>query len=191
MLRVAPVLVSCMLCGLGCDELDEFKTKPDEVFHGQVIGNDRDGGTSFIRSGFAARTQMELTFDPARASAAATRSAGTIDTYRCSGDAELCPAADREPGHFAAASLDPIANLAHDSLSQYDFPGGGRLRNYILGARFTTPEDPDARSRDAMVFISLMENGSVEVRVLAQSMAGAEAEYPPVFGVFELERHKQ
>jgi hypothetical protein len=190
MTRSALVIVLLVL-GLGCDELDEFKTKSDEVFHGEVIGSDRDGGPSFIRSGFAARTLMDLTFDPARASAAESRSAGTIDTYHCSSEAERCPAADREQGHFAAAALDPIENLAHDSLSQYDFPGGGRLRNYILGSRFTTPEDPDARVRDALVFISLMENGRVEVRALAQSMAGAEAEFPPLFGVFELERRRQ
>ena len=190
---MARVLLAALVLALGCDELDEFKTEPGEVFHGDVIGNDRDGGTTFIRSGFPARTQMDLTFDPARASAAESRSAGTLDTYRCSDEADRCPSADREPGHFTDAALEPIESLAHDSLSQYDFPGGGRLRNYILGARFTTPSDPEARTRDAMVFVSLMENGRIEVRVIAASALDASGSQvaPPLFGVFPLERRKR
>jgi hypothetical protein len=190
---VASSLLLLGVASLGCEDLGTFETGPGEAFRGQVIGNQRDGGAEFIRQGFAAQTLMELTFDPARASdARRQRSAGTITTYRCRGGATECPRSEREPGHFDS-TLDPIDRLGNDALSQYDFPGGGRLRNYMFGSRFRTPGDASERLRDAMVFVSLMENGGIELRVIAQSLidaSGAEL-YPPLFGVFVLERGRR
>jgi hypothetical protein len=77
-------------------------------------------------------------------------------------------------------------------LSEYDFPGGGRLRNYMLYARSTvsTPDGPVGRS--ATVFLSLMESGSIEARVMAPSIRldGIDAA-PALFGVFVLERERK
>jgi hypothetical protein len=196
MTRCPPWVCAVVAVGLGsgCDELDEFRTGPDEVFHGQVIGGEMDGGASFVRSGFEPRTEMELTFDPELASARGPdgepRNAGAIHTYECPPQSDLCAQAQRERGHFDHARLEPIPELASDALSQYDFPGGGRLRNYMFGARFRTPGDASEQLRDAMVFISLMENGRIEARVIAQSALDAEGEplHPALFGVFALER---
>jgi hypothetical protein len=199
MTRLAALLRAALLACIayGCDELDEFRTAPGEVFHGQVIGGEMDGGVSFVRSGFEPRTEMELTFDPRRASALDARgdlrSPGEIHTYECPPDTDLCAQSEREPGHFERAPLEPIAELAHDALSEYDFPGGGRLRNYMFGARFRTPGEPAAALRDAMVFISLMENGRIEARVIAPSALDASGSQvdPALFGVFALERRKR
>ena len=57
----------------------------------------------------------------------------------------------------------------------------------FLGARFTS----DDIRRHAMVFISLMENSRVDVRVIAPSVLDDADEelHSPLFGVFVLERH--
>ena len=77
-------------------------------------------------------------------------------------------------------------------MSQYDFPGGGRIKNYIFGARFRS-EDASAPlgvARHAMVFVSLMESARVEARVIAPSVLaedGKSEAWPALFGVFMLE----
>lgn len=187
--------VALLLLG-GCDPIDDFGTAPGEVYRGEVIGSDHDGGVSFIRSGFPPHTEMELVFDVRRASSRIDPggSAGEIRTYQCPGAEEECADDERLPGQFDGAPLQRFANLTHDALSQYDFPGGGRLRNYLFGTRFTAKADLDAgtaaATRDAMVFLSLMENGKIEVRVIAQSLLAADGTElePALFGVFALER---
>ena len=182
-----------VLAGIaGCDPIDDFRTAPGEVFSGEVIGSDHDGGVSFIRSGFPARTRMELIFDVEHASSRVDPSgaAGGLRTFVCKRDVDPCPDGDREPGQLDGSPLLRVPNLTHDALSQYDFPGGGRLRNYMFGVRFAATAESPAPTRDGMVFLSLMENGKIEVRVIAQSLLaadGSEAE-PPLFGVFSLER---
>ncbi|MGD8863822.1 MAG: hypothetical protein PVI30_27660 [Myxococcales bacterium] len=183
----------------GCDDLEEFSTGDGEVFAGRVIGADTDpGDSSFIRTGFASRTEMELTFDPVAAAGFGgdelAGAVGTLSTFRCPGDTESCARDDRESGHFEQAPLEPIANLVHDALSQYDFPGGGRVRNFILGARFRSRDDDGEVRRHAMVFISLMDSGSIEARVIAPSVLSDDGDaerHPALFGVFGLERREQ
>ena len=188
----------CGLCALcACDELSEFRTDSGEIFHGEVIGSTTDpDAPSFIRQGFVSHTEMDLTFDPALARSPAgheemEEQAGTLDTYVCPPETDLCPKSQREPGPFRRAVLEPIARLNHDALSQYDFPGGGRLRNYILGAHFESETSAGGKvDRHALVFLSLMENGKVEVRVIAGSMQepDGDEQLPALFGVFALER---
>ena len=116
---------------------------------------------------------------------------GTITTFVCQTDARVCPKADRKPGHFQKATLRPIESLAHDVLSQYSFPGGSRLRNYIFGVRFDEQVDGETYFRNAMVFLSLMESGRIEVLVLSPALLdadGATEISSPLFGVFKLER---
>jgi hypothetical protein len=192
------VLITVLLLA-GCEGLERFRTRSGEVFHGEVIGSDRSGAApSFIREGFESHTEMELTFDPEAAAAAIDAGAtgpepvGTVHTYQCPPDTDLCAERRRTSGHFDHAPLEPVPQLATDALSQYDFPGGGRLRNYILGARFETTVETETHRRHAMVFLSLMENGRIEVRVIAPSVLDAEAAElaPPLFGVFSLERKR-
>ncbi|MDD9939332.1 MAG: hypothetical protein OXT09_37445 [Myxococcales bacterium] len=187
------------LCGLaGCEDLDEFRTDDGSVFHGTVLGSNTDtdsDGPSFIRRGFESHTEMEVTFDPALAAGSPAAegepaTVGTIHTYLCPPETDLCDEEERTAGRFSRAKLEPIASLEHDALSQYDFPGAGRIRNFILGARFESDAGDGSVSRHAMVFISLMENGKMEVRVIAPSVLGSEGEplHSELFGVFNLGR---
>lgn len=158
-----------VLVVFACDDLDEFRVRGDEIFAGPVLGSDSpDSGTGntgceFVLCGFAERTTLTLTeFDPAVAGGPMTQ--GRIRT---------------SDNMFDNAALLPIPGLEHDALSQYTFPGGGRVRNFMFGARFG-----DNNSRYAIVFVSLMEDGRIEVRVHAPGE-------PPddngaLFGVFRL-----
>lgn len=201
------VAFSVMFSAVGCDALNDFRTKPGEVYYGQVIGSDSaEDAPSFIREGFASRTEMELTFDPQRAALLldagtgshgrdhdAEAAPGTLHTFQCPADDAMCEKAARRQGDFDHAALESIARLTHDPLSHYDFPGGGRLRNYIFGARFSTTVGARVLQRYAMVFLSLMENGKVEVRVIAPSVLGDDGKTeltPELFGVFALQRRK-
>ena len=136
---------------VGCSDLSEYRGD----FRGTVVGTDDDAcgdgraPCSFIRRGFAAGTELDLTFDPALARSAEP---GRITT---SDDA------------FIGAPLEFIAPLEHDQLSLYQLPGGGRVRNFIFYAR------SEARgtfpARDAMVFLSLMKDSNIEARIIAGS----------------------
>jgi hypothetical protein len=181
---------------LGCDELREFRTDEGEVFHGRVIGSENvedPSQPSFIRSGFLATTVLDLTFDPAQASPPEGNgvSPGTITTYVCDDDGQsACAEDERTRGHFVAAALEPIPELSHDALGFYELPGGGRLRSYMFGARFSSGEGLFEVMRHAMVFVSLLESGRVELRIVAPSVLGSDGSelHPALFGVFSLER---
>lgn len=163
------LLIVVFACALGCDDLHKFRIGADEVFSGPVVGSDspeagvETTGCDFVLCGFPERTSLSLSdFDPEVAGGAMTR--GQITT---------------SDDTFVNAQLVQIPGLEHDALSQYTFPGGGRVRNYMLGARFG-----DAGARYAMVFVSLMEDGRIELRVHAPStQAGGE---DALFGVFRL-----
>lgn len=199
------VLVLAALLLAGCDDLDEFKTGRGTVFRGDVAGSDSaPEESSFIRKGFASHTRMELEFDPYATGLSLdgerTRAAapGRVHTYACGANQPDCAAQDGEAGPFDHARLEPIENLTHDSLSEYTFPGGGRLRNYIFGVRFESqPADaPDGApiQRNAMLFVSLMESGKIEVRAISSSVLAPDGEsehLPALFGVFVLDRQSK
>lgn len=150
---------------LGCEDFARFRSDGSHVFRGDVVGSAED---SFIRRGFAPETTLELEFDP---DAAAGPMAGSITTVSPDGTS-----------HFDHTQLMAIESLQHDLLSQYDFPGTGRTRNYILAA---SPLDGPLAGRDAMVFISLIENGSIEVRIIVGS---GDESHGDVFGLFRVVR---
>lgn len=197
------VLVAWLLafCA-GCEDLREWKTGPNDVFRGEVTGSDADPAVdSFIRKGFESHTLLELSFDPYSTDALApvdagdalprTVVAGSIDTYTCPNGRSECAVEERTAGPFVNAPLIAIEALSHDPLSQYTFPGGGRLRNYIFGVHFLSVRDKQVTGRDAMIFVSLMENKRVEVRAMAPSVPTNEPgqeRWPALFGVFRLER---
>jgi hypothetical protein len=189
-------VAGAVLFAVACDDLTEFRTAPDARYVGEVNGSDSDQSKpSFIREGFASHTQLSLTFDPdaaarfvADAGARGVMSPGTIHTFVCPPADAHCKERKQPAAEFDHAELEPISNLTHDALSQYDFPGGGRLRNYMFFAR--THATDELPSRPAMIFVSLMDDGRVEVRVIASSVVGESGETiaPPLFGVFVLER---
>lgn len=160
------LLLAVCLVATSCADLGEYRATggADGIFRGIVIGGE---GDSFIRSGFPPGTELRLTFDPALAS---TPSAppGTLTTSdECMG----VPSFDATP-------LEPIAPLSHDLLSQYEFPGGGRVRNYLFAAHATRG---CLATRDAMVFLSLMDDGAIEARILVGTGVESRGDR---FGVF-------
>jgi len=162
------------------------------VFEGQVIGGAGNQDETVIRSGFAGDTRLALTFDPTHAVPAddAAHSVGTLTTYTCPNGSAFTEA-DQERGAFTEASLEPIPQLSHDALGVYEMPGSSRLRNYIFGARFSSGAGLLAVQRHAMVFVSLLENGRIEVRVLAPSVLAVDGKstlHEALFGVFSLQR---
>lgn len=172
----------------GCEDLSQFRAVGDEVFRGRVVGqNEVDcvagEPCAFIRRGFSEASVVELTFDPTQA----TSAPGTITT-----SGETCgPTFTDEP-------LRPIPALLHDQLSLYDFPGEGRLRNYMFALK---PTSGPLAGRDAIAFVSLLRSGDLELRILSGAgtqdcstdpdctryLAG-ECDY---FGVFHLERTRR
>lgn len=180
---------ACILIVLwGCDTLGEFSTDEGEVYRGEIAGvndplNCPDGiDCSFIRRGFASGVTLDLTFDPDRQ----YDEPGSIST---SGE-------DCGPT-FTGTALLPIAPLAHDQLGLYDFPGGGRVRNFMYVAR---PESGPLAGRDAMAFISLIRGGNIEVRVIAgpgsiicdpADCAELDSGQCDYFGVFILQREQR
>ncbi|MCA9603734.1 MAG: hypothetical protein R3A78_13870 [Polyangiales bacterium] len=153
---LAIALLPALVLG-ACSDLDTYKG----TYGGGVVGTDdnacSDGSCSFIRRGFPAGTELTLVFDPDMTEG--VRHVSTTD------------------GAFDTTPLERIDPLQHDRLSQFDFPGGTRVQNYIFAAHPTT--GPLAR-RDPLVFVSLMDNDSVEVRIIV-----GKGDY---FGVFVLDR---
>ncbi|HKP56050.1 MAG TPA: hypothetical protein VJV78_05010 [Polyangiales bacterium] len=195
---------------LGCNDLSEFKTSRNTTFRGEVVGSDSDPDqSSFIRQGFVSHTKMELQFDPyatsvsqsdsddAQPSPSTNGRPGRVHTYACPPENRECDADEGSVGPFDHDRLEPIDNLAHDSLSEYTFPGGGRLRNYMFNVRFDTHVDADGGTtlaRSAMLFISLMDSGKIEVRAMAPSALASDGrteQAPALFGVFVLDRQSR
>lgn len=156
------LLVIVAACLGGCSDLESYEGD----YSGPVVGAD---GESFIRRGFPAGAVLDITgFDP-------PPSDGSIGTISA-----------REPGDTGAtlfrAELERIAPLAHDQLSGYDFPGGNRVRNYIFVVR-PTEGTGLLVGREAFVFVSLLDDGVIEVRVIS----GTGDEDDDHFGLFILD----
>lgn len=144
----------CVLFLAGCTDLDSYAGS----YEGIIIGSD---GESFIRRGFPAGTRLELTgFDPPP----------TSDPTRVA-DVRIVHGTDE----LLVGTLVQIAPLEHDQLSQYDFPGGGRIRSFIFAVSTTSGT---LATSEPMAFVSLMDDGNVEVRMIAGD--------DDLFGVFIL-----
>ncbi len=153
----------------GCTDLGEYRGS----FRGGIVGTDDEGcdtpPCSFIRRGFAAGTTLTLDLDPA-ALERGSGSPGEVST---------------SDGRFDHTPLELIGPLEHDQLSRYDFPGG-RKRNFIVFSR-TVDESPARPSRDVMMFVSLMSDEAIEVRVIA---GPGDESRGDLFGLFALQRQR-
>lgn len=164
---LSSLLLVAALALAACDDLSRFRTDGASVYRGEVVG---DEGLSFVRRGFAPGTVLELELDPTRPDVPQPGSlTSSVDAVR----------GERV---FDATPLRSIAPLQHDLLSEYDFPGGGRVRNYLYVAR---PTSGPLAGRDAMIFISLLDDGGVEVRVIAGEGIEENGDH---FGVFRMVR---
>lgn len=167
---------------LACSGLGEFATSDGELYRGSVLGREdplcETEPCSFIRRGFPAGLEIELDFDPGLS---ATRPGSMTSSETACGR------------FFSDDALLPITPMAHDELSLLEFPGA-RLQNYIFAVR---PTEGPMENRDITAFLSLKDDGSVELRLLAGS--GARACAPTdcdafargecdVFGVFPVEK---
>jgi len=144
-----------LVAALGCDPYGDFSTGSREIYRGEILGvNDPENcpngiDCSFVRRGFPSGVTLDLTFD----AEAQSEIPGAMST-----SGENCGPT------FSDTPLLSIPPLAHDQLGLYEFPGGGRIRNYIFVAR---PDSGPLAGRDAMVFLSLIRGGDIEVRVVA------------------------
>ncbi len=143
---VGPLLGLLLACSsAGCDNLTDFRGE----YALTIVGG------NFVRSCFAPTTTATLSFNPSIAT----------------GDVRQVPAEERNwlstsDGTFTRTLLEPVRKLEDDQLSQLNFPGAERLRNYIMLAR---PTSGPLAGRDAFVVVSLIDDKKVELRVIART----------------------
>ncbi len=151
---------------VGCRDVSRFSSKPGDHYAGEVVRG------SFVRAGVADDARMCVTLDAEHLQDAP----GTVTT---------------SDGRFRGTPLRPIPQIWHDPLSTLHF-GDGRRQNLVY---VVTPNADGGDVQDIMLFMSLMDEGGLEVRLVRgapQADAGAvtPAPPPPVFGVFTLERRE-
>jgi hypothetical protein len=139
-----------------------------DVRHYSSFGDHYEGtvvDSAFVRAGVLAGTKACVVLDAEHLQDAP----GTLTT---------------SDGRFRNTSLRVVPQIWHDSLSTLSF-GEGRRRNDVYVA---TPRD--AREPDVTVFVSLMSDGGIEVRLLrgAPFPDGGAGSAEPLFGVFTLLR---
>lgn len=157
---------SCLLWMLlfaGCDDLGAWATEEGELYTGTVVGVE---DPPVLRRGFAPATRLEMTFDP--------RNATSLD--------DPPGVLTTSDGSLTDVPLEAIVPLTHDVLSEYEIPEGERMRNYIFVMR---PTAGPLAGREPMVFVSLMGDGTIEVRIIAGT-GGVDGDY---YGVFRLRRN--
>lgn len=144
----------------GCEDELNFSTSRTEVFTGEVVDADfvllRPDDTQLLAPG----TTMDLSLHMTR-----------LDT-----DPGMVSTSD---GLLDGASLVALQAITFDRLSALEIPGGF-MRSLVFLAPVSAPE---LRGTDAVLFVSLRQDGGVEARVLA----GA-GEARRVFGLFRLQR---
>jgi hypothetical protein len=153
---------------LGCRDVSRFSSKAGDHFEGDVVKG------SFVRAGLGDDAKMCLLLD--------------------AGHLQDAPGMfSMSDGRFKDALLRPIPQIWHDPLSTMTF-GSGRSQNLVYVASPSTLADAAPNeTQDVMVFVSLMDEGGLEVR-LVRGAPGTDAGAPgpstasPMFGVFTLNR---
>jgi hypothetical protein len=173
LLGALTALLALLVSAVGCKSVTRFSSKDGDHYEGDVVKG------SFVRAGVADDSKMCLLLDAGHLQDAP----GTFST---------------SDGRFKNALLRPIPQIWHDPLSTMTF-GEGRTQNLVYVASPSVTSDaaapaPSADLQDVMVFLSLMDDGSLEVRLVrgapvADSGAPMPAVASPLFGVFTLDRH--
>ncbi len=148
----------------GCKSVARFSSKDGDHYEGDVVKG------SFVRAGVAEDARMCVILDANHLQ----DSPGTLST---------------SDGRFKGTPLRPIPQIWHDPLSTMSF-GNGRVQNMVYVA---TPAGPAGDTEDVMVFMSLMDEGGIEVRLVrgAPQVDGgpvAAGQAQPMFGIFTLDR---
>ncbi len=154
----APGVMMVTLALAACQDASRFSTGTDH-YEGVVVAG------SFVRAGIDEGTRMCMTFDANHIQDAP----GTLTT---------------SDGRFKNSPLRPMPQIWHDPLSTLSF-GEGRSQNMMYVAAPDSAVDPQG---DVTVVVSLMESGSVEVRLMrgAPAPPGGTSP-PPLFAVFPLD----
>jgi hypothetical protein len=153
---------------MGCRDVSRFSSKAGDHFEGDVVKG------SFVRAGLGDDAKMCLLLDAGHLQDAP----GTFST---------------SDGRFKDALLRPIPQIWHDPLSTMTF-GSGRSQNLVYVASPSASADAAPNeTQDVMVFVSLMDEGGLEVRLVrgapgTDAGATATATASPMFGVFTLDR---
>jgi len=159
------LIAATLFAAAGCDDLSSYATAPGEVYRGTVVGVEDE---SVVRRGFAPGTELTMELDPRRATSL-TDPPGRITT---------------SDGTFDDEPLEPVVAIAHDALREYEIPFGSRVRNYIFVMR---PSEGPLAGREPMVFLSLMSDDTVELRIVA----GGGSEAGDYFGLFRTTRQPE
>lgn len=164
----APIVVPIFVVAFAASQLVACKDLSQFSTHGDSFSGAVVSG-AFVRSGLADDARLCLTLDTDHLQ----DTPGTLTT---------------SDGRFRQTALRPVPQLWHDPLSTLTF-GSGRDRNLVYMA---TPVDDGV---DVTVVVSLMTEGTIEVRLLRGAppppspSATIEApKAPPIFGVFGLGR---
>lgn len=149
---------------ISCNQLEEFSTKEDEVYRGEIVD------ARFIilspqinQSIFKVGTKVELVIDFL---AAENEVAGYITT---------------DDGLFNRSPLNLFLPIVYDKLSLMELPNS--FRSFIY---FVEPSDPEFGEIDAIAIVSIMDNKEVELRII---LAGGERRRS--FALFRLRKEKR
>ncbi|MCP4599626.1 MAG: hypothetical protein GY847_03645 [Proteobacteria bacterium] len=157
LLRLVPALVF----EGACTNIGDYSTGHGECYEGSIVR------AEYVRSeAFDPEVRLELTLDAN--SLGQGKEGATITT---------------NDGTFDRAPVSQMTQLAHDSLSLLQFPGG-RVRNYLAHAS-------PSNGSPATIVISLMENDEVEVRILRPDLMPDDSDDSSLFGVFRLVRREE
>ncbi len=163
-LRAAAVAVATATLTVltsGCHDVSRFSNDGDH-YEGSIVSGD------FVRAGFDATTRLCVVLD-------ANHLQDTPGTLTSS------------DGRFARTALRPIPQIWHDPLSTLTF-GEGRVQNVVYVASPLADADTGG---DTFAFVSLMQSGDVEVRIVRGAPTndgGTGSSSGNVFGVFSLTR---
>ncbi len=140
---------------IACTETGEYTTTPGECYHGTIKSSD------FIRAGFDSDVKLWM----------------TLDVNSLSQGIEGNTTLTTSDGTFKNSVVVQMAQLQHDSLSLFTFPGG-QVRSYL---GYSKP----ASGLPVTTVISLMEHGDVEVRLMRPDLDESDDD-TSLFGVFRL-----
>ncbi|MEO8798122.1 MAG: hypothetical protein ABI551_09575 [Polyangiaceae bacterium] len=154
----ASAIAALALLAVGCRDTAGFSSGSGH-YEGAIVSG------SFVRAGIADQTRACVTLD--------------ADHFQ-----DAPGALWTDDGRFHATPLRPIPQIWHDPLSTLSF-GEGRTKNLIY---VVSPSgDGGPSNADAFAVVSLMQTGTIEVRLMrgAPSPDGGDAD--DLFGVFDLE----
>jgi hypothetical protein len=156
---------------LGCADVSKWSTTPGQSYCGVVTG------AKFVRVGIDEGTKLRLELDAEHLQT----SPGKLWS-----DSFLLDPVTKKPigERFDGLELRVIPELLSDPLSTLSF-GEGRVKSAILVGDLRSADGKS--TSEVMVFLSLMQSGDVEIRIV-RGAAGSAPAPPRLFGVFSMQK---